>query len=771
MSMDIHTLVQNCLKRLQAINGRNPSSRLQDGLGRFRVWAGNVSAHRPASSRRSLEYRLRDSLYLRITVIKLLQDLQAALKALEALDGRDAVARTQQHVGAASAVASQPSSRQDQKLDGELNEEDMFELSDEEDPEDPSAVPKTAQLNRYCDEIDEIVACLFRFASALRKPAQLDRTKYGSSGIAKFYEPWAYEHVKEKFPHASPFLHKRVARNMSANKQYVSYRQSHHEKLVKGLDEALSTAGKPSTLATSLPEVNTIERVTLGGDQDDAESLGTATSYATTLNEATILRPPAWPEDGQDGRPFECPLCYCIITADSERSWRQHIFEDIAPYCCTQESCPDANKAFARRRDWVRHEGRLHRSQWECPYGCGTPPMTSASTFEAHVRAAHDAGVAQTTLNNMLESERRPDERTAISKCPFCSRELQSEKTYVSHVGRHYEQLALFTLPQHLLSTEDEPDDMTQAHADALEVASEDTEDTEGEGDEYTGKGVTYVTVQDISDAMNRQHNQNQDQSQESPSDSLQQLNNAGSGTDMGLRARMAPEQENSTAGGAKQPVTGPNTSKAETALESGLMRKRTKTGCLTCRKRRIKCGEERPVCKNCITSKRLCEGYYQRVVFKSSPHDVGRSLEPSLLTEESVQNEGELHGLQNPDERRGLLSSSEEGLHVLKPDAAQFVHNTPEAQEGIPPEARWTKIDRRLVNPEALDEAHETFEERQDAVIVLRALTKEEIQKFADRTREIRGKQVLLPSSCGDRSWESEGICFCANPYQSNAL
>ncbi|KAL3418253.1 C6 finger domain-containing protein [Phlyctema vagabunda] len=44
---------------------------------------------------------------------------------------------------------------------------------------------------------------------------------------------------------------------------------------------------------------------------------------------------------------------------------------------------------------------------------------------------------------------------------------------------------------------------------------------------------------------------------------------------------------------------------------------KRTKTGCLTCRRRRIKCGEERPTCQNCTKSKRQCEGYNQRVVFK----------------------------------------------------------------------------------------------------------------------------------------------------------
>ncbi|EMC94207.1 hypothetical protein BAUCODRAFT_158802 [Baudoinia panamericana UAMH 10762] len=61
---------------------------------------------------------------------------------------------------------------------------------------------------------------------------------------------------------------------------------------------------------------------------------------------------------------------------------------------------------------------------------------------------------------------------------------------------------------------------------------------------------------------------------------------------------------------------------------------------------------------------------------------------------------------------------------------------------KGIPPGARWTKIDRKLVNPEALEEAKERFEERLDCVIVLRVLTKEDIQKLADRTREIRGKR-----------------------------
>lgn len=61
-----------------------------------------------------------------------------------------------------------------------------------------------------------------------------------------------------------------------------------------------------------------------------------------------------------------------------------------------------------------------------------------------------------------------------------------------------------------------------------------------------------------------------------------------------------------------------------------------------------------------------------------------------------------------------------------------------------IPVGARWTRIDRRLVNPEALEEAKERFEERMDCVIVLRVLTKQEIQKLADRTRKLRERRGM---------------------------
>ncbi|EPX74653.1 transcription factor Moc3 [Schizosaccharomyces octosporus yFS286] len=54
-------------------------------------------------------------------------------------------------------------------------------------------------------------------------------------------------------------------------------------------------------------------------------------------------------------------------------------------------------------------------------------------------------------------------------------------------------------------------------------------------------------------------------------------------------------------------------------------VKRRTKTGCLTCRRRRIKCDETKPLCANCSKSNRNCEGYPN----PSTTPQTGESLSP----------------------------------------------------------------------------------------------------------------------------------------------
>ncbi|KAL2149795.1 hypothetical protein VTH82DRAFT_7471 [Thermothelomyces myriococcoides] len=89
----------------------------------------------------------------------------------------------------------------------------------------------------------------------------------------------------------------------------------------------------------------------------------------------------------------------------------------------------------------------------------------------------------------------------------------------------------------------------------------------------------------------------------------------------------------------------------------------------------------------------------------------------------------------------------------ILKQPRAQFPEDPNPVREGVaphkddkskanvPPGARWTKISRKLVNPEALRIGKERFEVRDDFVIVLRVLSKEEIQSYTAATAALRGK------------------------------
>jgi zinc finger CCCH domain-containing protein 13 len=71
--------------------------------------------------------------------------------------------------------------------------------------------------------------------------------------------------------------------------------------------------------------------------------------------------------------------------------------------------------------------------------------------------------------------------------------------------------------------------------------------------------------------------------------------------------------------------------------------------------------------------------------------------------------------------------------------------HKDDKTKTNVPTGARWTKINRKMVNPEALTLGKERFEVRDGFVIVLRVLSKEEIQMYAAVTAELRGGLQLF--------------------------
>ncbi|PVI01507.1 hypothetical protein DM02DRAFT_613565 [Periconia macrospinosa] len=83
--------------------------------------------------------------------------------------------------------------------------------------------------------------------------------------------------------------------------------------------------------------------------------------------------------------------------------------------------------------------------------------------------------------------------------------------------------------------------------------------------------------------------------------------------------------------------VAGDGSKKGEKKAKKEHVRKKawkpkTKTGCMTCRVRRVKCDEAKPYCLRCTSTGRTCDGYPTLATTASSPHEDTPSPPESLI-------------------------------------------------------------------------------------------------------------------------------------------
>ncbi|KAK3386495.1 hypothetical protein B0H63DRAFT_411602, partial [Podospora didyma] len=140
---------------------------------------------------------------------------------------------------------------------------------------------------------------------------------------------------------------------------------------------------------------------------DDALSIATFESFSTTESAVSQGRrvPPRLPAEAYEDESFQCLACQSTLHGVStETAWRKHLYNDLRPYCCTVEDCPDPQNEYSSTREWIIHERQHVAFDW------------------------------------LLQ------ERT----CPFCvplSRRFTGE-VYFKHVSKHLREVSLAALPQ-----------------------------------------------------------------------------------------------------------------------------------------------------------------------------------------------------------------------------------------------------------------------------------------------------------------------------------
>lgn len=309
--------VQHCLRGFRAIEADSQSSEapnlpaaftIENELGRFKLWCGNIGAHQRGKS--SLDHKLREASHIRIRVIELLQRLRNTLSDI-------------------SSIVSGDRTPWDAQSSSDSDDTELYDEGSEEETE----------IQQLAVSLADLVTNLMQLSSSIRNPAAHDQFILSKdTTTASHFERFDIEHVTNKYPQIEQWLAERLGSAITRRWQYVHYREGHQKRLAQGLDVADASAIEVgSTVASSIP--TRLKTGTSALHDDEAESFdyrASVTSFASSIS-GTLLRPPPLPREGREGRPFECPVCHCFMIMDTDLAWYSHVYRDLQPYMSVLE--------------------------------------------------------------------------------------------------------------------------------------------------------------------------------------------------------------------------------------------------------------------------------------------------------------------------------------------------------------------------------------------------------------------------------------------------
>ncbi len=187
-----------------------------DELGRLRIWAANIGAHQTGQS--SLDFRLRDASHISNQVTKLLRELNHSL---------------------------------DDIVD-ELLEDGITASEDDQTSASWLDDSSTTELQQLHEEVANIIDCLYQLSMLIRKPAQHDLLVGSRIGDKAEFEFYDKEHVRNLYPGTEEQISQRLGRAITRRRKYLNYRERHHRKLEKGIEEAQGIQGIGSVMSETI---------------------------------------------------------------------------------------------------------------------------------------------------------------------------------------------------------------------------------------------------------------------------------------------------------------------------------------------------------------------------------------------------------------------------------------------------------------------------------------------------------------------------------------
>jgi hypothetical protein len=188
------------------------------------------------------------------------------------------------------------------------------------------------ELEQLVAYIGNTINCLLRISLVIQKPAPHDRFIKSGRFDQSFRQPWDVQHVREKFANIPDWLSERLGKANSRRRQYLEYRQAHHERIARV--EVADAPGDTGTVVSSLPtllmqhqELWTSATPEIPEADTRSDTGVSETSYAETIADEHALFVPTMPEAAQGGAVFECPHCFMLVRGIYNRlQWKYVCF-------------------------------------------------------------------------------------------------------------------------------------------------------------------------------------------------------------------------------------------------------------------------------------------------------------------------------------------------------------------------------------------------------------------------------------------------------------
>ena len=221
-------------------------------------------------------------------------------------------------------------------------------------------LPLEGELQQLLQSISSIIGDLYKLSIITRKGnLNGDRLLKSSKVNVAFYETFDIEHTRNKFPSANDTLVERLGKAISKRRQYLKYREQHHEKLSVPRQNTFA-ADQPIDQDRSLPlietkassrvqtrqqpsergsgkaishshGVSTIASTFVPPDHQDtaevnvdvySESSSVSSHQSSTIGDERPRLPPI-PQASERSREFECPYCHTICRLAGTEDWQR----------------------------------------------------------------------------------------------------------------------------------------------------------------------------------------------------------------------------------------------------------------------------------------------------------------------------------------------------------------------------------------------------------------------------------------------------------------